>query len=111
MWLGGPDEGVKLGDYEYAVTELIFSPDGKALAAVYQDGVTMSWDVDIESLIADACSKINRNLTGAEWTNLTGYDQTDQTPCSSTERPDPSRRAATLKQLEPLLPTPRPPAR
>jgi WD40 repeat protein len=109
VWLGGPTEGMKLGETQgVAVTELIFSPDGKALAAVYQDGSIMIWDVDIESLIAEACYKVGRNLTDIEWTALTGYDQPDRPACPSTERPDPNRWAATLKQLEPLLAAPRP---
>lgn len=109
MWPGGPDQGINLGPVEYmAVTELIFSPDGKALAAVDQDGTIRIWDVAVASLVADACYKAGRNLTDAEWADLTGYDPPGQPACPSMERPGPARGVATLKQFEPFLPTPRP---
>jgi WD40 repeat protein len=108
LWPGGPDEAVHLDSYEAAVTDLVFSSDGKVLAVVYQDGAADFWDVDVESIIADACYKVGRNLTDTEWTALTGSDQFDRPGCPSTERPDPNRWAATLKQLEPLLAAPRP---
>jgi WD40 repeat protein len=108
LWPGGPKSALYLGYQECVVTELIFSPDGKVLASVDQDGAVVFWDVDFESLIARACYKANRNLTEDEWRTFMGPDRPYRVTCPSLEGPDPSRLDAALKQIEPLLPAPAP---
>jgi len=108
LWPSGPNSAVYLGYHEYVVTKLIFSPDSKILASVDQDGAIMIWDVDLKSLIARACYKANRPLTEDEWLFFMGQDRPFKATCPSFEWPDRSRLDVSLKQLEQLLPTPKP---
>ena len=54
-------------DHEDKVTDLAFSPDGKHLATSGADGAAYLWLLWPEDLISEACTRIGRNITGAEW--------------------------------------------
>lgn len=107
LWPGGTKEAVTIIKQEYAVTNLFFSPDGKVLASVTQDGMINFWDVDIESMIADACARVGRDLTEAEWHAFIGTD-TPIIPTCPVKILDPHRLDRALRDLQSILPTPIP---
>ena len=50
-----------------AATDLAFSPGGKHLATSGADGAAYLWLLWPEDLISEACTRVGRNFTGAEW--------------------------------------------
>lgn len=60
--LGAPFDGGYAGDY----VQVVFSPDGKMLAAG-RYGAIVLWEVGVEEWQARACRVAGRNLTSAEW--------------------------------------------
>jgi len=57
-----------------------FSPDGRQLVSADEAGVVWVWSLEADELVADACTRISRNLTYTEWIQVYGddapYDQT-----------------------------------
>jgi WD40 repeat protein len=51
---------------------IAFSPDGKSVISGSFDGTVRIWIYRPEDLIADACSRVTRNLTRAEWQQYIG---------------------------------------
>lgn len=54
------------------VTDLAFSPDGAYLVTRTRDGRAMLWRLFLEDLVAEACARLDRNLTPHEWRTYMG---------------------------------------
>jgi WD40 repeat protein len=63
------------------VYSVAFSPDGKYIASGSY-GLTL-WQYRPEDLIADACSRVTRNLTRSEWKQYIGDALPYQAVCSN----------------------------
>jgi WD40 repeat protein len=50
-----------------SVTEIAFSPDNSRLISASQDDTVRVWAWQKNDLVADACSRLERNLTHEEW--------------------------------------------
>jgi transposase InsO family protein len=58
-------------------------PVGELLASASVDETVGLWDIEVESLIADACSTANRNLSNDEWIRFVGPEFDYARTCSS----------------------------
>ena len=58
--------------HEENVTDLAFSPDGNHLATSGADGAAYLWILWPEDLISEACTRVGRNFTEAEWQQYFG---------------------------------------
>jgi hypothetical protein len=55
-------------------SDAIFTPDGRALIAVYDDGRGTIWPTTLRAWEQHACAVAARTLTRAEWTRyVTGH--------------------------------------
>jgi WD40 repeat protein len=81
----GKQQGESLTGHNGSVNEVAFSGDGKLLASASVDQTVRLRDieVEVESLIADACRTANRNLSRDEWSNLVGPGSSYARTCSS----------------------------
>jgi hypothetical protein len=75
--------GQPLTGHTGLVYGLEFSPDGKLLASASVDETVGLWEIEVESLIADACSTANRNLSNDEWIRFVGPEFDYARTCSS----------------------------
>jgi WD40 repeat protein len=64
-----------------------FTPDGKRLIAVHEDNTVRIWQLYPEDLIADACSRLERNLSHEEWRTYLG-EEPYHTTCPSLLVPE-----------------------
>src|SRR5262249_26873192 len=55
-----------LGQFE----TVAFGPDGRTVVTGAFDGQVLQWDVSIDSWMAQACSKANRNFSEEEWVRV-----------------------------------------
>ncbi len=54
------------------VSQVAFSPDGNLVASSSDDGIIRVWKWRAGDLIIDACSRVTRNLSRAEWQQFIG---------------------------------------
>lgn len=72
--------------HEYWVNGVAFSPDGRWLATASVDHLARVWWVRREDLLDEACRRLPRNLTQAEWTHYFG-DEPYRLTCPDLESP------------------------
>ena len=68
-------------EHDNWVNALAFSPDGARLATVSDDKTARSWTLDINKIMAEACSRVNRNMTREEWGRFMDNPDADCLTC------------------------------
>jgi len=81
------------------VASVAFSPDGQRLATGSWDGTARVWKIESENLVADACTRLSRNLTWDEWMSYIGEEEAYQRTCSNLPI-NPSVIAETIVQAQ-----------
>jgi len=71
MWNAKTGQEVHRIEHQSPIDDLLFSPDGRWLVSDSQDGAYL-WAWHAEDLIADACARLDRNLTREEWRRYFG---------------------------------------
>jgi WD40 repeat protein len=77
-----------LPEHAARVYGVAVSPDGTRLASADEDGTVRICLLDIEELMALACSRVTRNLTEAEWETYMGADVPYRKTCPNLPAPD-----------------------
>jgi WD40 repeat protein len=68
------------------VDEMRFTPDSRRLVVVHDDDQVRVWQVAADDLIAEACSRLERNLTSEEWRTHRG-DAPYRRSCENLPKP------------------------
>jgi uncharacterized delta-60 repeat protein len=69
VWVAATGVEVARMTHDGDVTSVVFSPDGKYIVSGSSSDITIRvWIYRPEDLIAEACSRVTRDLTRAEWT-------------------------------------------
>jgi len=74
VWETMTGQGVARMKHESCVYTVAFSPDGIHLATGSWDGTARVWLVWPEDLMAEACSRLTRNMTPGEWNQYMGHE-------------------------------------
>ncbi len=72
VWETQTGNFIALMTHDNSVNAVAFSPDGKYVLSGSDDGTARVWVWQTEDLIANACSRVTRNLTRAEWEQYIG---------------------------------------
>ena len=87
MWEGGTQSEIARIETLPGVQSLLFSPRGRYLATLQDDGTVRIWLLRGEDLVAEVCSRLTRNLTTEEWRTLFGGEPYQAT-CAGLEVSD-----------------------
>lgn len=68
-------------EHDGSVNALAFSPDGSRLATGSSDETARIWTLDINKIMAEACSRITRNMTREEWGRFMDNPDADCLTC------------------------------
>jgi Tol biopolymer transport system component len=79
VWDAATGKELAQVDYKSLVQEAKFSPDGRCII-VCSDHTVSVWAWQVQDLIDQACSRLNRNLTREEWAQYIG----DEVPYRAT---------------------------
>jgi len=80
VWDSSTGKEISRATHRNRVTSVGFSEDGKFVVSKSDDGDVRMWLYRPEDLIADACARVSRNLTRAEWVQYLG-DESYQPTC------------------------------
>jgi WD40 repeat protein len=72
VWEAETGKEIARMTHDSGVFSVAFSPDRKYVVSGSWDGTVRVWIYRPEDLIADACSRLSRNLTRAEWEQYIG---------------------------------------
>jgi len=75
-------ELARMTHYDF-VKSVSFSPDGKLVASGGDDGIARVWMWQAEDLISNACFRLPRNMTAAEWKQYIGDTLPPQAVCDN----------------------------
>ena len=87
VWEAATGHEIARVTYNDGVTSVAFSPDGKYVVSGSKDGTAHVWIYRPEDLIADACSRVTKNLTLPEWEEYTGHELPYQAACPELSSP------------------------
>jgi len=87
VWEAATGREMARMQHKDCVETLAFSPDGKWLATGSKDGTARVWLWRPEDLIAEACSRLTRNLTHEEWRRYLG-DEPYRPTCPNLPVPE-----------------------
>ncbi|MCP4593010.1 MAG: hypothetical protein GY842_19935, partial [bacterium] len=102
VWTAESGEEVARVGHGGPVASVAFSPDGQWIATGSFDETARVWKIESGDLVAEACTRLFRNLTWDEWVSYIGVEESYQRTCSDLPI-HPSVVEETIIQAEDLI--------